>query len=72
MGGKSVPPEKRNFSRNRELAAAAGSKGGAALNSQQRALPIQRITTLPAQRAARAGSKKRGRRKASKAEDREP
>ncbi len=28
QGGKSVPAEKRSYSRNRELAAAAGRKGG--------------------------------------------
>lgn len=30
MGGESVPPEKRSFSQNPELAAAAGRKGGQA------------------------------------------
>jgi len=28
LGGKAIPPEKRAFSLNRELAAAAGRKGG--------------------------------------------
>lgn len=28
-GGSSIPPEKRSFSKNRDLAAWAGSKGGA-------------------------------------------
>jgi general stress protein YciG len=28
MGGKSLPPESRSFSQNRELAAEAGRKGG--------------------------------------------
>lgn len=35
-GGKNQPPEKKSFSRNRELARAAGRKGG--LNTQQKQL----------------------------------
>jgi len=36
MGGKSVPGDKRSFSKNRKLAAAAGRKGGKALRPDQR------------------------------------
>lgn len=35
-GGKNQPPEKKSFSRNRELARAAGRKGG--LHTQQKQL----------------------------------
>lgn len=34
-GGKAVPPEKRSFSQNRMLAAAAGKKGGSALRKEK-------------------------------------
>jgi general stress protein YciG len=36
-GGSAVPPEKRPFARNHELAAAAGRKGGEASHSARRA-----------------------------------
>jgi general stress protein YciG len=36
-GGSSVPPEKRPFARNHELAAAAGRKGGEASHVARRA-----------------------------------
>jgi uncharacterized protein len=36
-GGLAVPDEKRSFSVNRELAAAAGRLGGAAVKAEQRA-----------------------------------
>jgi general stress protein YciG len=35
-GGSAVPPEKRPFARNAELAAAAGRKGGKASHSGRR------------------------------------
>ncbi|KAA5610961.1 KGG domain-containing protein [Rhodovastum atsumiense] len=35
-GGSSVPPEKRPFARNHELAARAGRKGGQTAQSRQR------------------------------------
>ena len=35
-GGSSVPPEKRPFARNAELAAAAGRKGGKASHGARR------------------------------------
>lgn len=37
MGGKSVPDEKRSFSKNRQLAQTAGRKGGQAVPSHRRA-----------------------------------
>lgn len=37
MGGKSVPVEKRSFSRDRKLAATAGKKGGLAVPPEKRA-----------------------------------
>ena len=36
MGGKAQPPEKRSFSKNRELAAAAGYKGGRSIRAGKR------------------------------------
>lgn len=36
MGGKAVGPEKRSFSRDRELAITAGRKGGAASRAPAR------------------------------------
>lgn len=37
QGGKSVPAEKRSFSQNRDLASAAGRKGGQASHNEQSA-----------------------------------
>lgn len=36
MGGKSVPKEKRTFSRNRDVASAAGKKGGRTIRPETR------------------------------------
>lgn len=35
-GGKSIPPEKRAFSQNAELASAAGKKGGKSIPARKR------------------------------------
>ena len=40
LGGKSVPPEKRSFSRDKVLAACAGRKGGSSILSPNQ--PIDR------------------------------
>ena len=50
-GGKSLPPEKRSFSQNRDLAATAGSKGGKAVPSANRSFSQDR------ELAATAGKK---------------
>lgn len=44
LGGKSVPPEKRTFSQDRELARRAGRKGGQSVPAEKRTFsrdPIQ-------------------------------
>jgi general stress protein YciG len=50
-GGQSVPPEKRSFALNPELAAAAGRKGG------QRVAPEHRPFSQNRELAAKAGRK---------------
>lgn len=42
MGGKSVPTEKRSFSRNRSLASAAGRKGGQTTRPETRTFSVDR------------------------------
>jgi uncharacterized protein len=39
-GGLSVPPEKRSFSRNKELASEAGRKGGLAVPPEKRSFSL--------------------------------
>jgi general stress protein YciG len=39
MGGKAIAPEKRSFSQDRRLAAAAGKKGGRAVSDADRTVP---------------------------------
>ena len=51
LGGKSVPPEKRSFSRNSDFAVQAGRKGGQSVDSADRA--FSRDPAL----AAKAGTK---------------
>ncbi|HLI21014.1 MAG TPA: KGG domain-containing protein [Stellaceae bacterium] len=41
-GGHGVPPEKRSFSKNRELAAMAGRKGGEAVPASERSFSQNR------------------------------
>jgi general stress protein YciG len=41
-GGHGVPPEKRSFSKNRELAAVAGRKGGEAVPASERSFSQNR------------------------------
>lgn len=41
-GGHGVPPEKRSFSKNRQLAAAAGKKGGEAVPAGERSFSQNR------------------------------
>lgn len=41
-GGHGVPPEKRSFSKNRELAALAGRKGGEAVPASERSFSQNR------------------------------
>ena len=40
MGGKSVPKEKRTFSRNRAIASAAGQKGGRTIRPETRTVAL--------------------------------
>jgi general stress protein YciG len=54
LGGKSVPPDKRAFSVNAELAAAAGRAGGKAVD------PGKRSFSRDVELAVRAGRKKKG------------
>ena len=51
MGGRSVKPENRSFSQNRELAADAGKKGGSSIPPEKRAF------SLDADLAKSAGTK---------------
>ena len=70
-GGQSVPPEKRSFSQNPELAAKAGRKGGESVPPEGRSFSQNR--ELAAQ-AGRKGGQARGaasRRAAAEAGDRE-
>lgn len=53
MGGTSVPPERRSFSQNRELAASAGRKGGLAVPDSERSFSRDRV--LAAAAGARGG-----------------
>src|SRR5262245_30301237 len=56
-GGRSVPDEKRSFSRNRELAAEAGRKGGESVPPQERSFSQNRQL---AAEAGRKGGRSRG------------
>ena len=57
-GGRSVPDEKRSFSRNRELAAEAGRKGGENVPPGERSFSQDREL---AAEAGRKGGRSRGR-----------
>jgi uncharacterized protein len=50
MGGKAVPDEKRSFSQNRLLAAAAGRKGGQSVPSAKRSFSQNRLLAAEAGR----------------------
>lgn len=56
-GGRSVPAEERSFSRNPELAAAAGRKGGKSVPAQERS--FSRDHSLAVE-AGRKGGRSRG------------
>jgi uncharacterized protein len=56
-GGKSVPPEERSFSKDRELASEAGRKGGESVASEDR--PFSRDREL-ASEAGKKGGESRG------------
>lgn len=49
-GGQSVPPERRSFSQNRELAAEAGRKGGESVAPQNRTFSRDRSLAADAGR----------------------
>lgn len=49
-GGHGVPPEKRSFSKNRELAAQAGRKGGEAVPPSERSFSQNRALAASAGR----------------------
>ncbi|MDQ0503462.1 con-10 family general stress protein [Xanthobacter agilis] len=57
-GGESVPAEKRSFSQNRALAAAAGRKGGQSVSDDQRS--FSRNRTLASQAGQKGGQKSSG------------
>jgi uncharacterized protein len=52
-GGKSVPAEKRSFSKNSDLAASAGRKGGQSVDPKKRS--FSRDKALAAQAGAKGG-----------------
>ncbi|MFO1117285.1 MAG: KGG domain-containing protein [Beijerinckiaceae bacterium] len=52
MGGRAVPNEKRSFAKNRELAAAAGTKGGSAVPAEKRSFAM---STKLASKSGRKG-----------------
>lgn len=54
MGGKSLPPEKRSFSQNKELAAKAGAQGGKNVANEKRSFSVDRSL---ASSAGRKGGK---------------
>jgi hypothetical protein len=57
-GGKSVPAEKRSFSRDPKLAAAAGRKGGNSVPADQRSFSRDRALASQAGRKGGIGSRK--------------
>jgi general stress protein YciG len=57
-GGRSVPAEKRSFSRDPELAAAAGRKGGNSVPAEQRSFSRNRALAVQAGRKGGIGSRK--------------
>ena len=57
-GGRSVPAEKRSFSRDPELAAAAGRKGGNSVPAEQRSFSRNRALASQAGRKGGIGSRK--------------
>ena len=50
LGGKSVAPEKRSFSKNRQLAQSAGTKGGKAVPDAKRSFSRDRDIAVSAGR----------------------
>lgn len=67
MGGKAVPKDTRTFSKDRNLAAAAGKKGGSAVPKEKRSFVRDPAV---ARKAGRKGGLALGRR--SRAEDEAP
>jgi general stress protein YciG len=57
-GGRSVPAEKRSFSRDPELAAAAGRKGGNSVPADRRSFSRNRTLAAQAGRKGGIGSRK--------------
>jgi general stress protein YciG len=57
-GGQSVPPEKRSFSQNPQLAAAAGRKGGLSVSNADRSFSRNRV--LAAEAGRKGGSQTSG------------
>jgi general stress protein YciG len=57
-GGQSVPPEKRSFSQNPQLAAAAGRKGGLSVSNADRS--FSRNRRLAAEAGRKGGSQTGG------------
>jgi general stress protein YciG len=57
MGGKSIPPEKRTFSKDRELAKSAGRAGGVATPGEKRTFSTNRELAMVAGRKGGAAGK---------------
>jgi general stress protein YciG len=57
-GGRSVPKEKRSFSRDPQLAAEAGRKGGNSVPGEQRSFARNRALAAMAGRKGGLGSRK--------------
>jgi uncharacterized protein len=57
LGGAAVPPEKRTFSKNRQLAVESGSKGGSSVPREKRSFSTDRQL---AEDAGRKGGMARG------------
>ncbi len=57
-GGRSVPPEKRSFSQNGDLAAAAGRKGGKSVNPANRS--FSKNPALASQAGTKGGLASKG------------
>ena len=58
-GGRSVPAEKRSFSRDPELAAEAGRKGGNSVPAEQRSFSRNRALAAQAGRKGGIGARKK-------------
>jgi len=65
MGGRSVPADKRSFSQDRELAAAAGRKGGGKADPAKRSFSVDREVAAAAGRKGGVASGRTRRKKST-------